>query len=166
MAYPFNPTFEESALLAEIRRRESGGNYSVTISTATCLKLTGRTDCTASGAYQFTNATWRDATQATGVGTEYATAAQAPQWIQDANALWLLRTRGTAPWASFSRSPLPAGNGGPMVDVSGDAAATPTASILDQIGASLTEATGVDVTPTEAGVAIALVVAAAIYVSV
>jgi hypothetical protein len=135
----FDPTPNEAALLAEIRRRESSNNYAARISRATCLQLTGRTDCTASGAYQFIDATWRETAQRTGVGTEYASAAQAPQWVQDWNALYLLRTRGTQPWAAMRRYEPPVEVAvyeppvyeRPIVDLDGDGASTPTPNILD-----------------------------------
>src|SRR5215831_9387570 len=79
---PFDPSPSEAATLAEIRRRESGNNYAAR-----------NPDSTASGGYQFINSTWRMASDATGV-PKYATAAEAPQAVQDANALHMLRRYG------------------------------------------------------------------------
>lgn len=60
-------------ILATIRSKESGGNY-----TAHARKGS------ASGAYQFTDATWRGAEAAVGISTsQYPTAQSAPQDIQD-----------------------------------------------------------------------------------
>lgn len=130
MAYSFNPTPTESAILVQVSQRESGGNYGAQNPTTT-----------ASGAYQFVNDTWQMATRATGVGTQYATAAQAPQWVQDANALWLLRFAGGDPNASvawgasgpYDTTTAAVGDGTPLVDLSGAAANTPTADIMSQL---------------------------------
>ena len=106
------PSGPEAAVLAEVRRRESSGNYAAKNSTTT-----------ASGAYQFTNGTWRMATQATGIGTQYGTAKEAPQAVQDANALWLLRKYGPNSTTSWAAS-------GPY--------STPTAGAIDTGGAAFT----------------------------
>lgn len=76
------PTPAETAMLGEIRRRESSGDYEAR-----------NPDSTASGAYQFINGTWKLASGLTGV-PQYARAADAPEWVQDANALHMLRTHG------------------------------------------------------------------------
>lgn len=145
MAASFNPTPAEANVLAQIRQHESSGNYGVTISPATCLQLTGGTVCTASGAYQFIDSTWAQASAATGV-PYYPTAAAAPPEVQDINALWLLRKYGpnaSQSWGGggvyYDTSGLTDGSitdGGtqPIFDVSGADAAQPTANILDQIG--------------------------------
>lgn len=161
----FNPTLAEQNLLNQIKANESSGNYSAVIAPATCFQLTGRYDCTASGAYQFTNATWADATAATGVGTQYATASAAPPDVQDINALWLLRARGTAPWASSGPyvADVSTPASGALVDLSGGAAATPTASIMDQLSTQLASA-GIDTSNTGTAVLIAAGLAAAILV--
>jgi hypothetical protein len=158
MSYIYNPTPAEADLLQRIASNESSNDYLARISQATCLKLTGRTDCTASGAYQFTNATWRDATQATGV-PYYPSAADAPADVQDTNALWLLRTRGTAPWASSG--PYDTATQ-PLVDLSGEAAATPTATIMDQLQAQAASV-GIDVTSPVTDLLVAAGVTAAAY---
>lgn len=94
----FNPTPQESATLAEIRRRESSGDYGAT-----------NPKSTASGAYQFINRTWQDTSKKTGVPL-YATAKEAPQWVQDVNALDLLREHGPNSSASWQASgPYPVG---------------------------------------------------------
>ena len=62
-----------SAILGAIRAVESGGNYNAKNSSSS-----------ASGAYQFTNATWRDACKLAGVNTEeYPTAKSASKEDQD-----------------------------------------------------------------------------------
>src|SRR5262245_13032991 len=78
----FDPSPSEAAMLGEIRNRESSDNYKAT-----------NPNSTASGAYQFINSTWRMASDATGA-PRYATAAQAPQSVQDQNALYMLRQFG------------------------------------------------------------------------
>jgi len=95
----FNPSPQESALLAEIRRRESSANYAALPPKPT----SDNPHPTASGAYQFINSTWRDTSDATGV-PQYATARQAPRWVQDVNALHLLRKYGANSSASWQAS--------------------------------------------------------------
>jgi len=80
-----NPSAEESAILAKIRRCESRGNYSV-------VSASGRYR----GAYQFDFTTWR------GVGGSGDPAAAAPA-EQDYRALLLLRLRGSRPWPICGR---------------------------------------------------------------
>lgn len=80
-----NPTQEESATLARIRRCESGGNYSI-------VSASGRYR----GAYQFDYRTWA------GVGGTGDPAAASPA-EQDYRALILLRQRGTRPWPVCGR---------------------------------------------------------------
>lgn len=159
----FNPTPQEQSLLNQIKARESGGNYGVTISQATCDKLMGYAGatCTASGAYQFVNATWQATAAATGAGTDCPTAASCDQQSQDINALYLLRTQGTVPWGGasvYGTSSDP--GGGPLVDLSGDAASTPTSSILDQL-TTQAATVGIDLTNpvTDAIVAVAAIAA-------
>jgi Tape measure protein len=115
MADDGGATPSESALLGVIRGRESSGNYGAQSQQST-----------ASGAYQFIDSTWRMAAQATGQGTEYKHAKDAPQSVQDANALWLLRRYGpnsTASWAESGPygAPAPA-TGGADYTVSGPSA--------------------------------------------
>ena len=125
MAY-FNPTASEASLLAQIAQNESGGNYAAT-----------NPRSTASGAYQFIDSTWQWVSQQTGAGTQYASAAQAPPAVQDINALWLLRNYGPNSTISWAAS-APAGgySGSPLLDLSGAAAATSTAEILNQLDIS------------------------------
>ena len=129
MSYSYNPTPAESSLLAQIAQRESSGNYSA-INPASGT----------AGAYQFANSTWAMAAANTGVGTQYASAADAPAWMQDTNALWLLRYVGPNSTESWYASGVAKGqpysypsNGGPIIDLSGDAATAPTSNILDQL---------------------------------
>ena len=63
------------AILANIRNRESSGNYQA--------KASGSS---ASGAYQFIDSTWQAQAKAAGIGTEYAHAGDAPPEVQDAVA--------------------------------------------------------------------------------
>lgn len=136
MSYTYNPTPAEASVLALIQQHESGGNYTAQNPTST-----------ASGAYQFVNTTWQQVAQQTGAGTQYASAAQAPPAVQDANALWLLRNYGpnsTTSWGGdqgppggypdpYSTAAIPGSSTQPMVDLSGPAAATPTADILSSL---------------------------------
>jgi hypothetical protein len=66
-------------ILATIRTRESGGNYGIP-------HPIGMPGQTASGAYAFTNGSWRGLTKKYGIGTEYSSAYLAPPPIQDAVA--------------------------------------------------------------------------------
>ena len=66
------PGGDVGRILATIRQRESRGNYQEHSGSST-----------ASGAYQFTNDTWRGLTKKFGIGTQYATAAAAPSSVQD-----------------------------------------------------------------------------------
>lgn len=163
-----SPTPQQQSLLNAIKARESGGNYGVTISQATCDQLMGYSGatCTASGAYQMINATWLTAAQAVGVDTsQYPTAASAPPAAQDAAALWLLQKYGPNSSMTWGSSAPSGGyqaqgdaSGGALVDVSGDAAATPTSSIMDSLTAQAATV-GIDLTNP---VTDAIVVAAAI----
>ncbi|CAB4714266.1 MAG: hypothetical protein F2942_03750 [Actinobacteria bacterium] len=80
-----NPSAQESATLARIRRCESRGNYSI-------VSASGRYR----GAYQFDFTTWR------GMGGSGDPAAASPS-EQDYRALLLLRLRGTRPWPICGR---------------------------------------------------------------
>ena len=65
------------AIMATIRKRESGGNYRA-------LNFAWNSGgSTASGAYQFTGPTWRGLTRKFGTGTEYNFAYEAPPAVQD-----------------------------------------------------------------------------------
>ena len=135
MAFTYNPTASEVSLLAQIAHNESGGNYAAMNPAST-----------ASGAYQFIDATWQWVAQQTGVGTQYASAADAPASVQDTNALWLLRNYGANASISWAAS-APAGGYSaavsPIVDLSGAAAGTPTGDILNQLDTSLAGAFGI-----------------------
>ena len=165
--FTFNPapTPQQQSLLNQIMARESSGNYGVTISQATCDKLMGYpgATCTASGAYGMIDATWQTAAQAVGVDTsQYPTAASAPPAAQDAAALWLLEKYGPNSSMTWGAS-APSGGyqaGGALVDVSGDAAVTPTPSIMDSLTAQAANV-GIDLTNpvTEAIVAVAAIAA-------
>lgn len=67
-----------AAILATIRQKESGGNYN----TPGPVGMPG----SASGAYGFTDGTWRTLTARYGIGTQYPRAHLAPPAIQDAIA--------------------------------------------------------------------------------
>lgn len=66
---------DSDRILATIRQRESGGNYSAQAKTST-----------ASGAYQFIDSTWQNLTKKYGIGQEFGKAKLAPKEIQDAIA--------------------------------------------------------------------------------
>ena len=169
MAYNYNPTPTEADILAQVGQRESGSNYGARISPATCARL-GQTKCTASGAYQFTDATWQMAAAATGVGTQWGSAYQAQPWEQDINALWLLRYAGGDPNASIAWQasapkdmiPAAADDGIPLVDLTGADANTPTSDLLSQLDTTVAGIIpGMDATG--AGVALLLGGAAVLY---
>lgn len=131
----------QAATLAQIAQNESGGNYTAT-----------NPRSTASGAYQIINSTWQMAAANVGIDTSfYPTAKSAPPAYQDAAALWLLQTYGpnsTTTWAASAPPggypngslPVPASSapagGGPLIDLSGAAASTPTADLLNQMDTS------------------------------
>ncbi|MGI9578899.1 MAG: transglycosylase family protein, partial [Microthrixaceae bacterium] len=79
-----DPTSQELAILAKIRRCESRGNYSITSPSGKYR-----------GAYQFDRRTWA------GVGGSGDPAA-APPYEQDYRALVLYRSRGGRPWPNCS----------------------------------------------------------------
>jgi hypothetical protein len=85
----YAPTAAEAFLLALIRHRESSNTYTKTNMVST-----------ASGAYQFIDGTWAAVSKASGVGTAYARAKDAPPVDQDYNALALLHANG--PNSSYS----------------------------------------------------------------
>jgi hypothetical protein len=99
MAFNPVPNASESATLAQIVARESGGNYAATNPTST-----------ASGAYQMINSTWQMAAANVGIDTSsYPTAASAPPALQDAAALWLLQTYGPNASITWAASAPPGG---------------------------------------------------------
>lgn len=161
----YNPTPQEQSLLNQIKANESGGNYGVTISPQTCQLLNGPgAVCTASGAYQFINATWNATAAATGVGTNCPTAASCDPASQDINALYLLRTQGTTPWGGAAKygSVSDPSTGDPLVDVSGDAASTPTSSIMDSL-TTQAASVGIDLTDPTTGFIVAAAAIAAVF---
>lgn len=83
----------EQRFLNEARFRESSNRYDL-------VHPPAADGISAGGAYGFRPETWKEATTATGIGTEYPTADKAPAKVQDANALWLYRKYGTKPWAA------------------------------------------------------------------
>jgi hypothetical protein len=109
----------EQQTLNEIRYRESSGDYAQV-----------HPDSGAAGAYQFLGQTWKETTQQSGIGKEYPTADKAPKEVQDANALWLLRNKGTQPWDASG--PYPSSGG-------------------DQLEADFAKRSGAFGTPAEAG---------------
>ena len=154
MAYTFNPTPAETSTLAQIAQRESGGNY-----------IAQNPTSTASGAYQFINATWQYTAQQTGVGTQYTSAADAPAWMQDTNALWLLRTYGPDASISWGASApaggtIPGSSTQPLVDLSGSDAAASTSDILSSIQSSIAT---VDLTNPATDIALLVAGAAALF---
>lgn len=173
MAFSFNPTGAESTTLAQIAQRESGGNYTATISPANCAAM-GYTVCTASGAYMFTDSTWQSVAAQTGVGTQYATAADAPAWMQDTNALWLLQKYGpnasqswaaTGPYDTSGLNMIPGSSTQPLIDLSGSAATTSSSDILSSLDASAASV-GIDLTNPMTDVMLAAAAAVAIYFAI
>lgn len=71
--------------LEAIKSCESGGDYTAVNASSG-----------ASGAYQFLDSTWQSMSAAAG----YATAASAPESVQDAAAIELYNAQGTSPWAA------------------------------------------------------------------
>lgn len=125
---------------------------------------------TAQGYYQITNQNWSNVAPLLGIDTSvYPTAISAPQSVQAQVATYLLTQTpaGISNWSSYNPNLAAAltaagmqtsgtvsdftsgGAGGPLVDVSGAAAATPTADILNQLDTSVGNALGVD--PATAG---------------
>jgi hypothetical protein len=66
---------DSERILATIRQRESGGNYTAQAKGSS-----------ASGAYQFIDSTWQNLTKKYGIGQEFGKAKLAPKEIQDAIA--------------------------------------------------------------------------------
>lgn len=54
-------------------------------------------DSSASGAYQFLDSTWRNVSRDAGY-PGYSRAMDAPDWVQDAVAIWTYNTHGDSPW--------------------------------------------------------------------
>lgn len=164
------PTSTEMSILAMVRQRESSGNYSALISPATCAQL-GQTNCTASGAYGFTNGTWAWVAQQTGVGDPNVPANQNSQAAQDTNALWLLRYAGGDPNASIAwgGSAGSAGSSssasGALVDLTGSSAGVSTSDVLNSLGVTdALSSMGVDLTDPQEQLAlgVGVVLAAAV----
>ena len=72
--------------LSCVRAHESKGDYTAQ-----------NPRSSASGAYQFLDSTWRNVSVSSGHGG-YARASQAPWWVQDAVALWLVNSGGRSAW--------------------------------------------------------------------
>jgi hypothetical protein len=75
-----------AGVLNDVKRRESGGNYNLRPEQNFNYPRSH-----ASGAYQFQPGTWRRWTQASGIGTQYREAYQAPPHIQDQIAAYALQ---------------------------------------------------------------------------
>lgn len=164
LSFNLTPTPQQQSLLNQIKANESGGNYNAIagVCNPTC----------ATGAYQFKDSTWQWVSQQTGVGTECSSARDCSPAEQDANALWLLQNYGANASISWAASAPPGGYqpqvGGAsdsgastaLVDLSGDAASTPTSSIMDQLTTQAATA-GIDLTNpvTDAIVAVAAIAA-------
>lgn len=85
-------------LLAQIRQRESNGDYSLTPQQNYAYPASH-----ASGGYQIQPGTWRDWTTQSGIGTQYAEAYHAPPAVQDQVAAWAAQKYGpnaTNTWAA------------------------------------------------------------------
>lgn len=164
----YNPTSTEAGLLAQVRARESSNNYSALISQATCTKL-GQTNCTASGAYGFTDATWAWVAQQTGVGDPTKPAYQNSQSDQDTNALWLLRYAGgdinaSIAWGGSAGSAV-SSSAGAIVDLTGSTAGISTADVLNSLGVTdALSAAGVDLTDPQQALALGVGVVTAVAV--
>lgn len=138
---------------------------------------------TAQGYYQITNENWNNIAPVLGINTSvYPNAMSAPQSVQAQVASYLLTQTpaGISNWSNYnpqlaaalaaagmqtsgpvsdfgiSSSP---GGGGPLVYISGAAASTPTASILNQLESNVGNALGVD--PATGGLLLAAGIAAA-----
>jgi Transglycosylase-like domain len=167
MSYTYNPTPGEAALLAQIAQRESGGNYSAL--------YVGSANSHAAGAYQFQPGTWQEVAQATGVGMQYASAADAPAWMQDTNALYLLRQYGpnsTASWGASgpydtsvldSTSPVIASATQPIVDLSGAASTASSSDILSSLNTAGVDLSSVGLSSPVTNVVIAAGAAALLW---
>lgn len=139
------------------------------------------TGYTAQGYYQITNDNWLKIAPQLGIDTsQYPNAMSAPQDVQAQVANYLLTQTpaGIANWANYNpklNSALTAAGlqtagpvsdtaaAGALVDLSGSAAATPTASIMDQLSAQLATA-GVDVSSPGTALLVAAGLAAAVLV--
>lgn len=100
-------------LLGMIRQNESGGNYNLTPSDNYAFPASH-----ASGAYQIQPSTWQAWTQASGIGTDYSQAYQAPPSIQDQVAAYGLETYGANSTQAWAASAPPGGY--PSLDSGGD----------------------------------------------
>ena len=137
---------------------------------------------TAQGYYQITNTNWSAYAPLVGIDTStYPNAMSAPQGLQAQVAGYLLTQTpaGISNWANYNSQLASAlssaglqtsgqvsvvgdATSGPLVDITGEGAATPTAGIMDQIqtqAASL----GIDLTSPVTDVLVAAGVSAAVY---
>ena len=128
---------------------------------------------TAQGYYQITNTNWRNVAPILGIDTSvYPNAMSAPQDVQAQVATYLLTQTpaGISNWSNYNPrlasalnaagmqtsgtvggdivDSVPAPVGGALVDLSGAAAATPTANILDQVSPQIITAGLSDLSPT------------------
>jgi Transglycosylase-like domain len=104
---------ETDRVLKTIKARESG-DYK---------KVSSRQGVTASGAYQFTDDTWRRLTAKYGIGTEYNRAAKAPSHVQDAVASRYVHDILAENGGDVSKVPLVWYTGNPEGRISPDALA-------------------------------------------
>lgn len=135
---------------------------------------------TAQGYYQITNTNWLNIAPQLGIDTsQYPNAMSAPQDVQAQVANYLLTQTpaGISNWSNYNpqlasalsaagmQTSGPVGDSvsGALVDLSGSAAATPTANIMDQISTQLASA-GVDVSSPGTALLIAAGLAAAVLV--
>lgn len=138
---------------------------------------------TAQGYYQITNTNWQNIAPVLGIDTSiYPNAMSAPQDVQAQVASYLLTQTpgGISNWSNYNPrlasalasagmqtsgavgDTVPAPVGGALVDLSGAAAATPTANIMDQVSAQLAAAGVPDVSGAGTGLLIAAGIAAAV----
>lgn len=143
---------------------------------------------TAQGYYQITNSNWLSIAPQLGIDTSlYPNAMSAPQSVQAQVASYLLTSTpaGVANWSNYNPQLLSALNSaglqtsgpvtaassaaagagdGPIVDISGAAAATPTPDILSQLDSAVAGA-GIDLTDPLTEVAIAVAIGAAAFLA-
>lgn len=114
--------------LEAIKSCESGGNYSAVNASSG-----------ASGAYQFLDSTWQSMSAAAG----YATAASAPESVQDAAAIELYNAQGTTPWAASESC----WSGSAASSTGTGTTATAATTATSEVAADETTSASEDVTP-------------------
>lgn len=115
------------AALESIKNCESGGNYSAVNASSG-----------ASGAYQFLDSTWQSMSASAG----YATAASAPESVQDAAAIELYNAQSTTPWAASEScwsGSAASSTGTSSAAASADTVATSSTTAAGEQSASATE---------------------------